>query len=151
MRGGRKSRELLARMNSSPSSWRPHRRRLDSHSESQRCGGKAKPRGTRQRGGGSLAKLSAPAAKQKGDMTVSHRSDLQLTSDKDPFPRDVIHPPRAWILTPVTRITAVRFFCRGRSDPSRALYHQNPHSVAGQSILELRFLPNSYGNMINTL
>jgi hypothetical protein len=94
-RGGRKGRELLARMNLCPPSWRPHRRRLDSRSESRRRGGKAKPRGTRPRGGGSPAKLSAPAAKQKGEMTVSHRSDLQLTGGRDPFPRDVIHPPRA--------------------------------------------------------
>jgi hypothetical protein len=93
--GGRKGRELLARMNSCPPLWRPHRRRLDSRSESRRRGGKAKPRGTRPRGGGSPAKLSAPAAKQKGEMTVSHRSDLQLTGGRDPFPRDVIHPPRA--------------------------------------------------------
>ena len=94
-RGGRKGRELLARMNSCPPSWRPHRRRLDSRSESRRRGGKAKPRGTRPRSGGSPAKLSAPAAKQKGETTVSHRSDLQLTGGRDPFPRDVIHPPRA--------------------------------------------------------
>jgi hypothetical protein len=94
-RGGRKGRELLARMNSCPPSWRPHQRRLDSRSESRRHGGKAKPRDTRRRGGGSPAKLSAPAAKQKGEMTVSHRSDLQLTGGRDPFPHDVIHPPRA--------------------------------------------------------
>jgi hypothetical protein len=63
-RGGRKGRELLARMNSCLPSWRPHRRRLDGHRESQRRGGKAEPRGTRPRGGGSPASLSAPAAKQ---------------------------------------------------------------------------------------
>jgi hypothetical protein len=94
-RGDRKGRELLARMNSWLSSWRPHRRRWDGRSESRRRGGKAKPRGTRPRGGGSPAKLSKPAATQKGEMTVSHRSDLQLTGGRDPFPRDIIHPPRA--------------------------------------------------------
>jgi hypothetical protein len=51
---------------SCPQSWRAHRRRLDSRSESRRRGGKAKPRGTRPRGGGSPVKLSAPAAKQEG-------------------------------------------------------------------------------------
>jgi hypothetical protein len=60
-RGGRKGRELLACMNSCPPSWRPHRRRLDSRSESRRRVGKAKPHGTRPRGGGSRAKLSTVA------------------------------------------------------------------------------------------
>jgi hypothetical protein len=48
-------------------------------------------------------------------------------------------------------VTDGEIFLPRRSDPSQALYHQNPHSVAWQSILELRFFPNSYGNMINTL
>ena len=73
-RGGRRGRELLAHMNSCLPSWRPHRRRLDGHRESRRRGGKAEPRGTRPRGGGSPASLSAPAAKQGGSTTVSHRS-----------------------------------------------------------------------------
>jgi hypothetical protein len=92
-RGGRKGRELLMRMNSCLSSWRPQRRRLDGHRESRRRSGKAEPRGTRPRGSGSPASQSAPAAKQKGT-AVSHRSDLQLTDGEDPLPRDVIHPPR---------------------------------------------------------
>jgi hypothetical protein len=93
IRGGRKGGELLVHMNSCLSSWRPHRRRLDGHRESRQRGGKAEPRGTSPRGGGSPVSQSAPAAKQKG-AAVSHRSDLQLTDGEDPLPRDVIHPPR---------------------------------------------------------
>jgi hypothetical protein len=38
--------------------------------------------------------------------TVSHRSDLQLTADKDLSPHVLIHPPRARVLTLAARIAA---------------------------------------------
>jgi hypothetical protein len=43
--------------------------------------------------------------KAEGEATVSHRSDLQLTGGRDSFTREVIHPPRARILTATARIT----------------------------------------------
>ena len=125
-RGGRKGRELLARMNSCLSSWRPHRRRLDGHRESRRRGGKAEPRGTRPRGGGSPASLSAPAAKQ-GGTAVSHRSGVQHTGGEDLLPRGAIHPLRhesrcRWHELRRRESSAVRA-PRWQSNLVQALYH----------------------------
>jgi hypothetical protein len=50
-RGGRRDRELLARMNSCLPSWRLHRRRLDGYRESRRRDGGTRARGARPEDG----------------------------------------------------------------------------------------------------
>jgi hypothetical protein len=74
--GGRRDRELLARVNSCLPSWRPHRRRLDGHRESRRRGEKVEARGTRP-GDGCRRRAYLPKPQSTGGTTVSHRSYLQ--------------------------------------------------------------------------
>jgi hypothetical protein len=54
--------------------WQLLRRATKSRKGSRRHGRNTRVRGTRPEGGGSPASLSAPAAKQGGSTTVSHRS-----------------------------------------------------------------------------
>jgi hypothetical protein len=66
-------------VSSCPQSWRAHRRRFDGCKESRRRDSGVRICGTRARGGGSPASISAQAAEQ-GATTVSHRSYPQSSS-----------------------------------------------------------------------
>jgi hypothetical protein len=104
-RGRPEIRKIIDFANSCPPSWQLHRRWWDIDRESRRRGGKAEPRGTRSRGGGSPASLSLQPQSRRGSHSESpewppaHRR-------RGSFTRDVIHPPRVRILALVTRITA---------------------------------------------
>jgi hypothetical protein len=98
-------RKIIDFANLCPASWQLHRRWWDSDRESRWRGGKAEPRGTRPRGGGSPTSLSLQPQSRRG----SHGESLEWPPAhrrRGSFTRDVIHPPRVWILAPVTRITA---------------------------------------------
>jgi hypothetical protein len=100
-----KMKKNLGAVNSCPPSWQPPWRRWDSYRESRRHGGKAEPRGGQRRGfddGENL--IHGRWARGEGLQLAGVASSPPAA--KIPLPRDAIHPPRAWILTPVTRIMA---------------------------------------------
>jgi hypothetical protein len=118
-------------MNQWLSSWRPHRRRWDSHRESWRHGGKAEPRGARPRSSGSPASLSVQAARQRGSTVGGGSSEWRpahgfyrrpylVTSDVNHNDGGTNHGE--------DQSSAVRV-PRWRSDSYGLLYHGDPHSV----------------------
>jgi hypothetical protein len=126
---GRRGRELLACVNSCLPSWRPHRRQLDDHRESRRCGGKAEPRGTRPSGGGHRQSYRIPPR------WIWYGGRNCLSSGVYPRRRTpgVIHSPWAHIGPTAARIAA-KFGrrrwsgCAGGLILFRVLYHREPPS-----------------------
>jgi hypothetical protein len=104
-RGGQRKKKFTGAAAACPMPWELLRRSAGSEGKSRRYGGKAKPRGTRPRGCGSPAKLSAVAvATWYGGRTylvtgVIHGGDISGTPS-------AIHSPRAQIGPAAARITA---------------------------------------------